>query len=101
MLQSFETNYVFSKKLIHFNTVINIICKIYYKGKNDGFSQVWVINKIYYKQKNDGFSQVWVIYKMYYKEENDDFSQVWVTICFVFMWIVWDSFVHCFDSNLD
>ncbi len=52
------------KKKFHFNIVINIIYKTYYKEENDGFSEVWVIYKIYYKEENDGFSKAWVIYKI-------------------------------------
>ncbi len=48
MLQTFETNYVSQfwehfeilKNNFHFNIIINIIYKIYYKEENDGFSQV-------------------------------------------------------------
>lgn len=63
MLQTFGTNCVSQfwehfeilKKKIHLNIIINIIYKIYYKEKIDGFSQVWVIYKIYYKQEMMAF----------------------------------------------
>ncbi len=64
LVSQFWEHFEILKKLFHFNIVVNIIYKIYYKEKNHGFSQVWVTYKIYYKKENDGFSQVWVIYKI-------------------------------------
>jgi hypothetical protein len=55
LCMQFWEHFEILKIKFHFNIVINIIYKTYYKKENDGFSQVWVIYQIITKKKMMAF----------------------------------------------